>query len=113
MVGITVHGDTLDAEHVSVFSLVEFAYNLRDVELSGEPAWVSSDNLAASELYQVIGKTTVDPPPPTAIFRQMLATLLADRFQLRVHHVQKDLRVYNLVVNKGGPKLRESTADAN
>ena len=112
MVGITVHGNTLDAEHVSVFSLVEFAYNLRDVELSGGPAWVGSDILATSELYQVIAKTTVDPPPPMAVFRQMLATLLADRFQLQVHHVQKDLPVYNLVVSKGGPKLKESPADA-
>jgi uncharacterized protein (TIGR03435 family) len=112
MVGITVHGDTLDAEHVSVFSLVEFAYNLRDVELSGGPAWVRSDILVTSELYQVIAKTTVTPPPPMAVFRQMLATLLADRFQLQVHHVPKDLPVYNMVVNKGGPKLKESPADA-
>jgi len=113
MVGITVRGDTLDAEHVSVFSLIEFAYNLRDVELSGGPAWVRSDILATSELYQVIAKTTVSPPPPVTVFRQMLATLLADRFQLQVHHVQKDLPVYNLVVNKkGGPKLKESPADA-
>ena len=61
MVGITVHGETLDAEHVSVFSLVEFAYNLRDVELSGGPAWVRSDILATSELYQVIAKTNCRP----------------------------------------------------
>ncbi len=46
------------------------------------------------------------------VFRQMLQTMLADRFQLKVHHVQKDLPVYNLVVNKGGPKLKESPADA-
>jgi len=42
----------------------------------------------------------------------MLQTLLAERFQLRVHHVQKDLPIYNLVVGKGGPKLKESPADA-
>jgi len=36
-VGIFVRGDTLDAEHVSLFSLVTFAYNLRDVQLSGGP----------------------------------------------------------------------------
>ena len=40
----------------------------------------------------------------------MLQTLLTDRFRLQVHHVQKDLPVYNLVVNRGGPKLRESPA---
>ena len=111
-VGIFVRGDTLDAEHVSLFSLVTFAYNLRDVQLSGGPTWVKSGVLASSELYQVIAKTTGDPPPPMEVFRQMLRTLLADRFQLRVHHVQKDLPIYNLVVGKGGPKLKESPADA-
>jgi uncharacterized protein (TIGR03435 family) len=111
-VGILVRGDTLDAEHVSLFSLVTFAYNLRDVQLSGGPAWMRSGLLASSELYQVIAKTTGNPPPPMEVFRQMLQTLLAERFQLRVHHVQKDLSIYNLVVGKGGPKLKESPADA-
>lgn len=110
-VGIFVRGDTLDAEHVSLFRLVTFAYNLRDVQLSGGPAWVKSGVLASSELYQVIAKTTADPPPPMEVFRQMLQTLLAERFQLSVHHVQKDLPIYNLLVGKGGPKLKESPAD--
>jgi uncharacterized protein (TIGR03435 family) len=44
-------------------------------------------------------------------FRQMLQTLLVDRFQLKIHHVEKDLPVYNLTVDKGGPKLRPSAAD--
>lgn len=45
--------------------------------------------------------------------RQMLQTLLAHRFKLQIHHAQKDMPTYNLVVNKGGPKLRESTAGVN
>jgi uncharacterized protein (TIGR03435 family) len=111
-VGIFVRGDTLDAEHVSLFSLVTFAYNLRDVQLSGGPAWVKSDVLVSSQLFQVIAKASGDHPPPMDVFRQMLQTVLADRFQLRVHHVQKDLPIYNLVVNKGGSKLKESPSDA-
>ncbi len=111
-VGIFVHGDTLDAEHVSLFSLVTFAYNLRDVQLSGGPAWVKSGVLASSELFQVIAKTTGNPPPPREVFRKMLQSLLAKRFELRVHHVQRDLPVYELVVGKNGPKLKESPADA-
>jgi uncharacterized protein (TIGR03435 family) len=111
-VGIFVRGDTLDAEHASLFSLVTFAYNLRDVQLSGGPRWVKNGALASSELYQVIAKTTGDPPPSKEVFRRMLQTLLAERFQLRVHHVQKDLPIYNLVVGKGGPKLQESPLDA-
>jgi len=38
----------------------------------------------------------------------MLQNLLADRFQLKLHHSTKDLSVYILVVAKNGPKLKES-----
>lgn len=110
--GIFVHGNTLDAEHVSLFSLVTFAYNLRDVQLSGGPSWVRSGIASSSELYQVIAKASGDPPPPMDVFRQMLQTLIADRFKLQLHHSPKDLPIYSLVVNKGGPKLKESATDS-
>jgi bla regulator protein blaR1 len=110
---VLVRGNTLNAEHASLDDLVSFAYNLRDVQLSGGPAWAdrSHAKLVDSELYQVIAKS-VDPPPSMEVFRQMLQTLLAERFKLQVHHVQKNLPVYNLIVGKGGPKLRESAADS-
>ncbi len=71
-IGIFVRGDTLDAEHVSLDSLVMFAYNLREVQLSGGPAWAKSDVLAYSELYQVMAKAPGETPPPMEVFRQML-----------------------------------------
>lgn len=112
-VGVFVRGDTLDAEHCSLRALVAFAYDLRDVQLSGGPAWADRGDakLMDAELYQVIGKVSSETPPSMDSFRRMLQTLLADRFRLRVHHVQKDLPVYNLTVDKGGPKLRPSAAD--
>jgi uncharacterized protein (TIGR03435 family) len=113
-VGVGVHGNTLEAEHASLNDLVLFAYGLRDVQLSGGPAWAdrSHSKLEDSELYQVIAKASGDPPPPTEAFRRMLQGLLADRFQLKIHRVRKELPIYNLVVSKGGPKLTESPADA-
>jgi uncharacterized protein (TIGR03435 family) len=41
-------------------------------------------------------------------FRLMLQALLAERFQLKLHHVQKNLPIYNLEVSKNGPKLKQS-----
>jgi uncharacterized protein (TIGR03435 family) len=111
-VGIFVHGDTLMAEHTCLYGLVEFAYNLRDDHLSGGPSWAKCGLLATSDLYQVIGKAPGDPPPSMDQFRLMLQALLADRFQLKIHHVQKDLPTYNLVVAPHGPKLKESGGDA-
>ena len=110
-VGVFVRGNTLDAEHVSLFSLVAFAYNLRDVQLSGGPPWVRSGVLGYSELYQVIAKAPEGPPPAMAVFRQMLQRLLAERFKLQVRHVEKELPTYDLVVGKGGPRLTQSRAD--
>jgi len=87
------------------------AYNLRDVQLSGGPSWVKTGVLADSELFQVTAKAPEGPTPTTDVMRQMLQTLLADRFKLQLRHVEKELPVYNLV-KKGGPKLKESPADA-
>ncbi len=47
-------------------------------------------------------------PPGTTLqqFRLMLQTLLAERFSLRVHHENRDVPGYRLVIAKGGPKLK-------
>jgi uncharacterized protein (TIGR03435 family) len=112
-VGISVRGDTLTADHTCLYGLVEFAYNLRDGHLSGGPSWAQCVGLLVnSDLYQVIGKTSGDPPPSMDRVRLMMQTLLADRFQLQVRHVQKELPTYNLVVAPHGPKMKESAADA-
>ena len=112
-VGIFIRGNTFDAEHVSVFGLVTFAYNMRDVQVSGGPAWVRRGILLNSELYQVLAKAPGETAPPKEVFRQMLQALLADRFKLQVHRGQKELDIYNLVVDKGGPEMKTSTADVH
>jgi uncharacterized protein (TIGR03435 family) len=110
---VRVQGNTLNAEHCSLNDLVSFAYNLRDVQLSGGPDWADRAHakLVDAELFQVVAKSA-DPPPPMDVFRQMLQTLLAERFNLQIHHVKKNLPVYHLVVSKGGPKMKRSAADA-
>jgi uncharacterized protein (TIGR03435 family) len=39
--------------------------------------------------------------------RQMLQSLLADRFNLAVHRETKEAQIYELVLAKGGSKLKE------
>jgi bla regulator protein blaR1 len=111
-VGVFVRGNTLDAQHISLKDLVMFAYNLRGVQLSGGPSWAERGILNFSELFQVTAKVSADPPPPIEVFRQMLQPVLAERFQLQIHHVQKDLPIYNMVIAKGGPKLKPSGAES-
>jgi len=118
-VGVVVRGNTLAGEHVDLYRLVEFAYGLRTdgSQLSGGPGWarmgiLSDVSGADSVLFQVIAKAPVGPPPSIEQFRLMLQALLADRFRLRLHHARKDLPVFNLVVAKNGPKLKENVSDA-
>ncbi len=110
-VGVFLKGNTLDAEHADLNSLIEFAYNLKDFQLSGGPAWVTHGMLDNSELFQVLAKPADGPIPTEEQFRRMLQTLLADRFHLQLHHASKQLPAYDLVVNKGGPRLKESPHD--
>jgi len=43
----------------------------------------------------------------------MMQALLAERFKLKVHSETKQAPVYDLVVAKGGPKLKDAVTDAN
>lgn len=110
---IVISGTTLTSEHADLYALVMFAYDLREpVQLSGGPGWAAHGMIDTSDFFQVIAKATGDPPPATDQFRLMLQGLLPDRFKLEVHHMKKDMPVYNLLVGKNGPKLKESGADA-
>ncbi len=48
-------------------------------------------------------------------FREMLRNLVVDRFQLKYHFQSKEIEAYDLVVAKGGVKMKESsgTPDAD
>jgi uncharacterized protein (TIGR03435 family) len=49
--------------------------------------------------------------PPTQRSKQeqlMQQALLADRFKLKAHFESRDMPVYELIVAKGGPRLKES-----
>jgi uncharacterized protein (TIGR03435 family) len=89
-------------ENIDLFSLVTMAYGVRRYEVSA-PEWLGGTRFSI---------TARVPQDATAEqYRQMLQRLLAERFQLSLHHERKELQIYDLVVGKNGPKLKES-ADA-
>lgn len=94
-----------DAQNVWVRFLVEYAWNVRDFQLSGGPAW------AASDRYDI--RATKDAGASLAQTRLMLQTLLEDRFQLTLHPETKESQVYALVAARGGIKLRASGCRAS
>lgn len=91
---LAVHGFT-------VKSLIQLAWHVRDVQVSGGPVWISNSG------FDVVAKG--DPAATDDQFRQMVQALLADRFLLVLHREMRVLPVYVLVLGKDAPKVRESS----
>jgi len=96
--------------------LIRFAYLPRQpFQLVGGPSWIGSDR------FDMVAKIEGSAPPPTLpgvepdAFMLAMRTLLADRFKLRVHHEQREMDIYALVLAKptNGPTagLKPSTTD--
>jgi len=89
-------------EKLSLSNLITMAYGIDINQLSG-PDWLQTWMFDVSA--RVPKGATWDQ------FKLMLQNLLADRFKLTVHHESKDLPAYELVIAKGGPKIRKSVED--
>jgi uncharacterized protein (TIGR03435 family) len=96
--------------------LIMLAYGLHTPEqIVNLPAWASSDGLdikakideETAARWRKLSDAEVDR-------RQlpMMQSLLADRFQLKVHREIRQLPILRLVVAKGGPKLKVALPDA-
>jgi uncharacterized protein (TIGR03435 family) len=109
MMRIGDRADGFSASNIPLSMLIHYAYNLKtDAQLSGLPGWADAarfdveskmDDENAAALKQLPREQAAEQR------RQMMQKLLADRFQLRVHRITKDLPLYALVVAKGGLKL--------
>jgi bla regulator protein blaR1 len=111
-------GGGLRVAGVPLKMLISFAYDVRDFQITGGPAWINTDRFdinAKGESHDEVDSAT-DPAKLTdeqrktdgERMRERLRNLLADRFQLVTRRETKEQQVYALVVAKGGPKLQES-----
>jgi uncharacterized protein (TIGR03435 family) len=93
-----------------LLALIMIAYNLSQKPILGDPLPGDSD------LFDLDAKIdSADLPAAPLSSRQlaeMLQPVLADRFQLRVHHETRTLSVYDIVLAKGGLKMKESASAA-
>jgi uncharacterized protein (TIGR03435 family) len=80
-------------------------YGLRDYQLSGAPDMMAIVADGSNARYD-IEATASDQSAAEAQIKEMVKTLLADRFQLRVHRETRDLPVYALTPAKSGIKVR-------
>lgn len=98
--------------NVTVVSLIQFAYSLKDGELLGGPGWINSDkydvNAKIPDAYVEKFRQHADragEEQRIGTLRLMMRSLLADRFALVVSKQTKELPVFVLAVAKDGPRL--------
>ena len=94
----------MDLTNVTFKMLVVEAYELTDDRVTGGPGWIKSDSFDV--VAEAAPASTIDG------LRKMLLMLLADRFKLVIHHEEKVMPAYVLLVGKKGTKLQPA-ADPN
>lgn len=112
-------GGVFQARNVTLKSLIQQAFDVRDFQISGGPGWMST------EKYDIEGKGNGPAVSESDLVKmtdeqrhrfqeQMLArlrALLAGRFQLKVHTETREMPVYALIVTKNGPKIVKTAED--
>jgi uncharacterized protein (TIGR03435 family) len=102
----SVRGSRMMGTASTLLDLITTAYGVKYDQISGAPGWASAVH------YDVNAKAEGEEPITKDQAKQMLQNLLADRFRLKIHRENREVPVYALVVGKGGPKMKVSTADA-
>jgi uncharacterized protein (TIGR03435 family) len=89
--------DRFQADNFTARRLIALAWDVRIFQVSGGPSWLDS------QPYDVAAKP--DGNVEDQHLRRMVRTLLAERFQLQVHHATKEMPVFVLETAKGGARL--------
>ena len=84
--------------NATISMLVAQGFDIKHYQLTA-PEWISNTN------YEISAKLAHDTTNEQ--FREMIRNLLAERFKLEFHWSKKEMSMYDLVVAKGGPKLKE------
>lgn len=100
-IGPHISADRAEYFYTPLKALIAAAYKMQGYQVSG-PDWLATDRFDI-EATLPEGASKDDVPA-------MLQALLADRFKLVAHRETAEHKVLALIVSKGGPKLKESTA---
>ena len=90
-------GQRYEATNCSIKTMIMVAYRVKAEQIVGGPAWLDTDRFDM--------EAKADKPSSADELHVMLMNMLADRLQLKFHHEKKDMPMYALTVDKGGPKL--------
>lgn len=88
-------GGRLIVTSQSLRDLLKFAFDLKDFQLEGAPGWADGDR------YDIDAKAAAS----TANVRDLVRSLLEDRFGLKHHTETRELTIYSLRPAKGDLKM--------
>src|ERR1017187_2245597 len=92
----------LSCQNVSLSNFISTAYNLKRYQFAF-PAWMDDAR------FDITAKAPAGATKEQ--LRSMEQNLLAERFKLVIHYEKKEMTVYELIVGKNGPKLKEAVPD--
>jgi uncharacterized protein (TIGR03435 family) len=99
------------SDHLTTIKvLIVRAYDLKLYQVLGLPGWAGPEGASPGEYYDVDAVAPMENPTRSQL-QFMLQSLLAERFQLRVHRETRELPVYVLMVAKGGAKFKANTGE--
>jgi uncharacterized protein (TIGR03435 family) len=105
MMQIMMKADGFRCENISLKTLITNAYGIRQDLISGGPGWTETDGFDIDA--KVAGPDVETYKKLTQKEREsVLQALLAERFNLKVHRETRTLPIYDLVMAKGGFKLK-------
>ena len=82
------------------------AYGVKEYEVSF--AAMPKHDQVEDFFYAIAARAPGDRPPTKEQYREMLRSLLADRFKLTIHRETKEMQVYALLPGSKGPRLTEN-----
>ncbi len=104
-----ISGNRITWPIVTLCGITRFAYDLPEGRVVGAPDWMTKGD--QSIFYAIEAKSEGEGAMTQEAAREMSRSLLADRFQLKLHRENRVLPVYSLVVGKSGPKLSQTCED--
>lgn len=104
---LTFRGRTFITENSSLADLLMWAYSVQRKQILNAPDWIDNDR------YDISATPDHEGAPSADQVRVMLRKLLADRFQLKFHHDQRELSAFVLTIAKDPPNLKPSQPNGN
>ena len=106
-------GGRVNVGFATVKILMFYAFNVQDFQIAGGPEWVSTEkyNIVAVPPEASKSRTAKAPPigaTPSLEQRQMLLSLLVDRFGLKFHRENREGPVYFLVKGSGRLEMQDA-----